>query len=127
MDNQKEIDEITKLIFDYVDRLVGDSNILSIQVVSREGQNKLGLEDDETYIYGIAEELVSVGIGDIKQAVREFAERLKSKLQTDIADFKEFRKCTDDTIILAQCNRAIDTVENTIGLIDELVKEVCGE
>lgn len=62
-----------------------------------------------------AELLVNAGYGDVKQAVREFAERLKERLAQKKVD-------------LYNGKSQVIQIDVQISLIiDELVKEVCGE
>lgn len=64
--------------------------------------------------------LIEKGYGDVKQAVREFAEKLKNKVIEDTAygcDSNQHTGYYDYTIKIG------DIPE----YIDELVKEVCGE
>lgn len=56
----------------------------------------------------VAEALVNAGYGDVKQAVRDFAEKVKEKIDEMVENWTF-------------------AVFNVQDAIDELVKEVCGE
>lgn len=64
---------------------------------------------------GMGTALVNAGYGDVEQAVREFAERLKERLAQ-----KEVNLYNGKSQVIQ-----ID-IQTSI-IIDELVKEVCGE
>ena len=67
----------------------------------------------------IAELLVSAGIGNVKQAVKEFAEELKEK-----AKYKELKTCSN-----SGWDEGFNVIRKAISVddIDELIKENYGE
>lgn len=96
MDREKEIERMVGDICNYV----RSKGVTSVSVVANSPYIK--------YLHntGIAEWLIEKGYGDVRAAVREFAERIK------MAFYYEF----DELIPSTMADK-----------IDELVKEVCGD
>ncbi len=93
-EKQKQIEEITNIIGKY-DGTEKQDDVIYSQVAY------LSIEE-------IAQTLVNAGYGDTKQAVREFAEKVKVQIRMyeEISSYTATLLCED---------------------IDQLVKETCGE
>lgn len=106
MEKEKQIEEMAKLMCENSRRcyeLCG---------------NCYGEKDNFYGCKGFAELFYNAGYGDTKQAVKEFAARVKAKFYANSVSrtkgYKEERVCDL-------------TVDEFNGEIDELVKEVCGD
>ena len=80
-----------------------------------------GLYDTDTHFHRMATKLYAGGYGNVKQAVKEFAEKLKEKVEKAEEEivpkgcdhyFKNGAMCCQSIIFL---------------ILEDLVKEVCGE
>lgn len=98
-----------------------------------------GTENQDDVIYSqvaylsveeMAETLVRAGIGDTKQAVREFAEKLKGNLIKVYKDcLLSANKCLakDDRVMYKYWRGKVDGTRESIDLVLQAVKETCGE
>ena len=120
MDAQKEIEKIAKIIQKgEMDRQAGE---LDCKEFSTDTIVDVGLQR----LAG-AKALVNAGYGDVKQAVNEFAEKLKNlyqlqRISLNAALEKIVVQQIKDTYVAA-----ISILDENIKEIDQLVKEVCGE
>ncbi len=84
----------------------------------------------ECSTYARCESLINAGYGNVKQAVKEFAERLVIKIDFLIGDAKDkgnFYSEQGDYELSIQADKAVDTLLEVKTEISELLKELHGE
>lgn len=113
MNNENEIERMAKVLFLYQDDVCGSCG--SEQTCKELGYGECGIFDS------MAKDLINVGIGDKKQAVKEFAEKLKYFINSNTAIGCLRRGNKEEFIAEFSCTPYAMTE-----FIDNLITELCG-
>lgn len=115
MNKEKEIEEMAKVLFESGVAL--DATDFAFGV------------DGDDHFTRLAIKLVNVGFGNVKQAVNDFAERLKEKFSKRISALKNSEEeCQEvgDWETAERCKVAYNEIENILNGFNQLITELYG-